>query len=1077
MLDPTAVSATGSPTPSEPPPPAKGLLAWFAAHPVASDVLAIVLVLGGLGTLIGGRLRQEVFPTVNFGIVSISVPYPGASPTEVERGVVEPIEEAVRGLEGVRRVRATATEQLGLLAVEFVLGTDSERALSEVKNAVDRLSNLPKEAERPVVRLVENRRHVVSVVVYGDKSEHELREMGERVRDALRDHPRIDQVELRGVRAPRLLAEVRLEELVRRGWTLAEIARRIREETVVRPAGRVRTEGGDVLVRIDERPERADELAQVPLQVRSDGTVVRLADVAEVREAFEEVDRQMRYRGHPAVLVDVYRVGNQTPLQISAASRRVLDALRPTLPGGVHVAIWADNSEMFRERIELLVRNGYLGLILVLLTLGAFLEVRLSLWVTAGIPISFLGGVLFMPFADASLNMISLFAFIVTLGMVVDDAIVVGEAIYERRERGVGRLRAAIEGVREVAVPVTFAVATTCVAFAPMLFVPGVMGKFFKVIPIVVIAVFLVSLVESLLVLPSHLARLRQRPPNRWLAPLSRMQRAVAEGLTRFVRWRYEPDLRRALRHRYLTLGIAFGILIASMGLVAGGRVPFVFMPAIDGEVVTASVRLPPGVPVAQTLQVRDAIQRAAERTIEALGAKGDVRGLLAELGSFGGFYENPMGLWRPEGGNLARVMVYLTPPEERPFETHQFADRWRREIGEMPGVEVIKLTYDAGTTGAPDIQLELSHEEPDELEAAAAELAEALSAYHGVTGVDDGRRIGKRQVEARLRGEGARIGLTELHLGAALRDAFHGAEAYRFQRGRDEVQVLVRLTERERRSLQTLERLRLSAPGAGEPVPLASVAELRTGRAYTMIRRVDGRRIQQVTADVLPGVTTPAEVLEDLEARFVPNLLHRHPGLRFGYGGDQQEQSRSVGSLLQGFALALVAIYAMLAVAFRSYLQPFIVMSAIPFGLVGAILGHLLMGYEVSLVSLMGIVALSGVVVNDSLVLVMAVNEYRRRGMPTLRAIVEGGVRRFRPILLTSLTTFFGLTPMIFERSIQARFLVPMALALGFGVLFATFVTLLIVPTLYLVVEDLSEVIRARTPDAPPATPARSAP
>ncbi len=1035
---------------------AKGPLAWFAAHPVAGDVLAIVIVLGGLLTLLGTRLRQEVFPTVNFGIVSISVAYPGASPAEVERGVVQPIEEAVRGLEGVRRVRATATEHLGLLAVEFVLGTDTDRALSDVKNAVDRLSNLPKEAERPVVRLVENRRHVVSIVVHGDKSERELREVGERVRDALQDHPNITQVSLRGVRAPRLVAEVPLEASIQHGWTLEEIARRVRAETVLRPAGRVRAEGDDVLVRIDERPERADELARVPLNVRPGDSVVRLGDVARVREAFEDVDRQMRYRGEPAVLIDVYRVGTQTPLQISAASRRVIEALRPTLPEGVGVAVWADDSEMFRARIELLVRNGYLGLILVLLTLGAFLEVRLSLWVTAGIPISFLGGVFLMPFADASLNMISLFAFIVTLGMVVDDAIVVGEAIYEHRERGVGRIQAAVAGVREVAVPVAFAVATTCVAFAPMLFVPGVMGKFFKVIPTVVIVVFLISLLESLLVLPSHLARLRRRSPGRWLAPLARVQRAVAEGLVRFVRWRYEPDLRRALRYRYLTVGASFGLLVASLGLVAGGRVPFVFMPAIEGEVVTASLRLPPGVPVAQTLRARDAVERAAERVVEALGASADVRGVLSEVGAFGGFYENPMGLWRPEGGHLARVMVYLTPPEDRDFTTRQFAERWRQRIGQLPGVEVVKLSYDAGTTGAPDIQLELSHEDPAVLERAAGELADALRAYQGVTGVDDGRRVGKRQVEATLRSEGARLGLTELHLGRALRNAFHGAEAYRFQRGRDEVQVLVRLPERERRALHTLERLRVAAPGAAEPVPLASVAKLREGRAYTMIRRADGRRIQQVSADVVPGVTTPAEVLNDLETRFVPGLLARYPGLRFGYGGDQQEQTRSVRSLMQGFALALVAIYAMLAIAFRSYWQPFIVMVAIPFGLVGAILGHLVMGYEVSLVSLMGLVALSGVVVNDSLVLVMAINEYRRRGMSAMQAVVEGGVRRFRPILLTSLTTFFGLTPMIFERSVQARFLVPMALALGFGVLFATFITLLLVPALYLVVEDL---------------------
>jgi len=1037
----------------------RGPIAWMAKNHVAANVLMLVLLVGGL--MLAGRIKQEVFPEVELDLIVVNVPYPGASPAEVESGVLLAIEESVRGIDGVKEVHGTASESIGVVTVELVIGTNTDRALSDVKSAVDRITSFPEDVERPVISLASNRRQVMSLVVHGDRSEAELRAVAENVRQELLDDPGITYVDLGAVRPLEIDIEVPQARLREHGLTLEQVAARIRRASVDVPAGTVRTQAGEVLLRTTERRDRGASFGDIVLSAQPDGSLLRVRDLGRVVDGFAETDQEAYFDGERAALVNVYRVGDETPIAVSAAVKSYLADHASEMPEGVTATVWHDRSEMYRDRIDLLKRNAILGLILVLLTLGLFLEPKLAVWVTMGIPISFAGALLFLPGADVSINMISLFAFIVTLGMVVDDAIVVGEAIHHHRDEGETMLHAAIAGVREVSVPVIFSVLTTCVAFTPLLFVPGVMGKFFRVIPIVVISVLLISLAESLLVLPAHLSR----PMPRWLQillsplllPLGLLRgKRLDAAIDWFINTFYGRSLELALRWRYATIGVAMATLIGTLGVVAGGRLQFTFMPKIESDVVSASLRMPVGTPVADTRAIEERLQRVANDILHELAGDQDVtRGTFVELGSTTSLGGGPVGGGTRVGGHLASVVVYLVPMDERPFSSREFAQRWRERAGEIAGAESLTFGYSTGASSGSPIDLRLTHPDPQILEAAATRLAGELHEYAGVTDIDSGVSLGKEQFDLELRPEALARGLTETDVARQLRAAFFGAEATRQQRGRDELRTYVRYPPEERSSLAQVENFILRTPAGGE-MTLGQAARIHRGRAYTTIRRVDGKRVISVTADITEGQANGNEVVASLQATELPALMADVPGLTWELGGEQQAQAEALGSLKNGFQIALIVMFAMLAIVFRSYTQPMLVMLAIPFGMVGAIWGHLMMGYGLSIISMMGVVALAGVVVNDSLVLVDAVNSFHKKGMSLHDAVIAGGTRRFRPILLTSLTTFFGLTPMILETSLQARFLIPMAISLAFGVLFATAITLMIVPSFYLVLEDV---------------------
>lgn len=1036
----------------------KGAIRWMAHHHVAANLLMLVFVVGGL--ILGPKVKQEIFPEVSLDWISVSVPYPGAGPEEVEEGILLKIEENLTGVDGIKQIKATAAEGAGTVLAEVQEGMDADKVLQDVRSEVDRITTFPLDAEEPVISKLLNRREVISVVVYGDLSERSLRERAEAVRDDLLTYPQITQVDLGGVRPYEISIEIPEEQLRRYNLTLEQVAQRVRKASLDLPGGTIRTAGGEILLRTKERRYFGPGYADIVVVTRADGTQVRLGDIARVRDTFAETDTSASFDGKSAAMVKVFRVGEQKPTEISALVKQYVAEQAANLPPTIKLATWNDTSELFESRMNLLLKNAALGLTLVFLVLGLFLEIRLALWVMLGIPISFFGTLFLMPALGVSINMISLFAFILALGIVVDDAIVVGENVYEHRQSGQAYLPAAVAGSQEVGVPVVFSILTTVAAFMPLLFVSGTMGKFIGVIPAVVITILGVSLVESLFVLPAHLA-LGQRRENLggFFGRIDRVRRRFGGLLDRFIAGPYRRALELCLRYRYVTLAAAVSCLLLAIGVYKGGIIKFTFMPEVDGDVITASLQMPPGTPVAETSRVERFIEQQAMDTVAELdaGRPGEetlLRHFYAVVGgtiAVGG----PTGGEANSGAHLSDMALFLTKSEERDISASDVTAAWRKRVGEVPGVESVVFKSNLVRMGA-NIDIQLSHDSFEVLAEAAERIKRELAGYPGVGDIEDSYSIGKQELKLRLTPEARTLGITEEDLGRQIRGAFYGAEALRLQRGRNEVKVMVRYPEQDRRSLWDLEKLRIRTPAGGE-MPLERAARVEAGRGYSVIKRTDRKRVINVTASVESKTANAQEILAKLRRGLLVELKHDYPGLDFNLEGEEKERRESIASMAGGFQLALFGIFALLAIPFRSYSQPLIIMTAIPFGIVGAIVGHLIMGYNLSILSIFGIVALSGVVVNDSLLLIDRINQNRReREQNLLQALIDAGQRRFRPILLTSLTTFFGLTPMILERSVQAQFLIPMAISLGFGILFATGITLILIPTLYLTLEDI---------------------
>jgi len=1022
----------------------RGPLAWMAGNTVAANLLMVVFLIGGL--IWAMQIKQEIFPDFDLDYVNISVSYPGASPEEVEQGIILAAEEAVSGLDGINEITSSAREGSGIVRVEMIEGYNIQKLARDIESEVDRITSFPEEAEDPRIEIVSHRRQVISLALYGDQDERVLREKAEEIRDRLLQDPEITQVDLSGTRDLEISIEVPQDKLRAYNLTLDDVAAKVRQAAVELPGGGIKTDSGEILVRMRERRDYGEEFGRIPIISSSDGTRVLLEDIATIIDGFEDTDAYAMYNGKRAIMIDVYRVGDQTPLSVAGAALKYMDEWRQNLPPGIGIDILRDRSDVYRQRLTLLLNNGYIGLALVLILLGLFLEARLAFWVTMGIPISFLGSILFLPSLGVSINMMSMFAFIVALGIVVDDAIVVGENIYTYRERGYPFGKAAVAGVREVAMPVTFSILTNIATFTPLLFVPGISGKIFKAIPIVVITVLLISLVESLFILPAHLGHRSEKPDRALMAWLHERQQNFSNRFSRLVRERYGPFLDRALVWRYLTIAIGTAILVLTLVYVKSGRMGITLMERIESDFAQAEVALPYGSAVEKTEAIQATLVETAQGIADKNGGEKLVTGIYSEIGTT---------VNDTAGSHTCRVRVFLTPADERPMPTGEFVKEWRREVGAIAGLETLSFKSDAGGPGSrAAMSIELSHRDLSVLEAAGAELAEDLRYFPKVTDINDGFAPGKQQIDFTIRPEGRALGLTAREVASQVRHSFYGSEVLRQQRGRNEVKVMVRLPESERVSEYNLEELMLRAP-SGREVPLREAVEMKRGRAYTEIDRRNGRRVITVTADINPP-SEASRILNTLRAEILPELKQKYAGLNYGFEGRQADLSDSMKSLFMGLMLAMLVVYALLAIPFKSYIQPIIIMVSIPFGIVGAIFGHLLMGYSLSVMSLFGIVALSGVVVNDSLVLINFANRQREQGKDLHDAIYTAAITRFRPILLTSLTTFGGLTPIILETSRQARFMIPMAISLGFGVLFATLITLVLVPCFYLAVEDL---------------------
>jgi multidrug efflux pump subunit AcrB len=1033
----------------------------MAHNHVAANLLMMIFIIGGL--VMAFSIKQEVFPEISLDLVQVSVAYPGAGPEEVEDGIILRIEDNLSSITGIKEIRSTASEGYAQVTAEILEGEDIDLIVQDIKAEVDRITTFPEDAEKPVVTKIANRHEVVSLIVYGNAPERSLREQAELIRDDLLAIPEITQVDLRGVRPYEISIEVQEETLQRYGLTLGQVADRIKEASVDLPAGAVKSRGGEVLIRTKEKRYKGSEYAYITILENMDGTEVKLGDIADVRDEFEETDQWAFLDGLPAAAIAVYRVGDQKPLDISGIVKAYVMQKNSLLPESLSLAIWNDFSDIYRSRLNLLLKNAFIGLILIFLILGLFLQVRLALWVMLGIPISFLGALFMMPSFDVSINMLSLFAFILALGIVVDDAIIVGENIFTHRRTKKPYLNAAVDGAIEVGRPVIFSVLTTVAAFMPLLFVSGMMGKFIKVIPFVVIPILLVSLIESLLILPAHLSFGKPVRSTKGLAGFTtRFREGFGSRLEHFMAGPYRRFLSLCLRYRYTTIAIALAVLLTTAGVVGGGIIKFRFMPEIDSDEISATVKMPIGTPVEETAEVQNLMVGKAQAVVSDYDkdrAEGQsvLRHIYSTVGS--SMSAGHMGSSSSSGSHITNIVLLLTEPGLRRIPSSEIADKWREAVGAVPGADSITFVSTLVGFGA-NVDIQLAHDDFEVLESAVTRIKSSLATYPGVSDIDDNYTKGKRELKLKLKPEARTLGITEQELGRQIRNAFFGSEALRIQRGRNEVKVMVRYPEEYRKSLGDLESMRIRTP-EGSEIPFAQAAYVEESRGFSEINRTDRKRIINVTARVDNAVANAEEIVIDVRNTVLADLVTDYPGLTYNLEGEEKERSESMGSMMRGFMLALLLIYTLLAIPFRSYLQPFIIMSVIPFGFVGAVIGHLIMGFNLSMLSIFGIVALTGVVVNDSLLLINFVNEKRREGTELTQAVVESAQRRFRPIVLTSLTTSLGLTPIILEKSLQAQFLIPMAVSLGFGILFATLITLLLVPALYVILEDFMRPFR----------------
>ena len=1023
-----------------------GPIAWMAKNPVAANLMMLFFLLGGIAVFF--VITQEFFPNIIQDTVTVSVPYPGASPDEVEEGVVFSIEEAMRGIDGVKEIRSTAGEGRGSVTAELFENGNTMKVYQDIKSEIDRITTFPKDAEDPIVTLNSRRREVISLAVYGNMKDTSLRELVERIRNRLLEDPQITQIELEGIRNLEISVEVSLNTLRKYKLTLPEIANKLKAASIDLPAGGIKTRGGEILVRITERRNVGMDFANIPIITTSDGSRVTLGDIAEIKDGFEDSDRYAIYNGKPAIMLAIYRVGEQTPSSVANAVKRQIAVIEPQLPEGVGVAVLRDMASIYEQRMALLTKNGLMGLVLVLILLGLFLELRLALWVMMGIPISFLGALMLMPLIGLSLNMVTMFAFIVALGIVVDDAIVVGENIYHHHQQGMPFIDSAILGAREVAVPVSFSIMTNIVAFIPLCLLPGRMGKILWMLPAVVIIAFSISWLESLFILPAHLGHYKEKKRKGFRLWLHTKQQKFSKWFMLKVNTWYKPFLELCLGHRYLVIVIAISIFVLVIGYAASGRMGYQLFPKVESNFAFCYAQLPYGTPVKKSEEITRIILKAAEDLVKETGRPELSKGIFADIGK--------------KGSHSTEIRVFLADAEIRneiklgdeEMNTQNFVKHWRERTGNIPGVENIKFQADRGGPGGGSaLSLELKHENMKILDKASAEIAYALKEVPLVSDIDDGFQRGKRQLDFKIKPEGESLGITSEYIARGLRGAYEGTEAARQQRGRNEIKVKVRLPASERLSEFDLNQMIIRAPG-GVEVPLEEVIEVKRGYAFTAIKRRNGHRTIELTADVRPRAKT-GEVIKLLNEEIMPGIIEKYPELTYSFEGKQADNRESVNSLFILIPLVLLVIYGMLAIPFRSYIQPVIVMVSIPFGIIGAVIGHIIMGYSMSLIGIIGILALSGVVVNDSLILIDFANKQRKKGSTPREAIIAAGVQRFRPILLTTLTTFGGLMPIIFETSRQARFLIPIAISLGYGILFATTISLILIPTLYLSVED----------------------
>ncbi len=1031
----------------------KRVIAAFARNTVfANIVLMMIFVAGGFAVK---QMVRETFPQFSLDYIFVTVPYPGADPEEVEEGICRKIEETIEDVEGIKEYGTISAENVGTAFVEVKEGYDVQVVMDRVRSKVDSISTFPPDAEKPIITELIHRETVAILSLTGDMSERRLKEWAADVKDELQTLPEISQVVVSGVRDYEIAVEISETRLREYGLSLEQVADAVRRSSLNMPGGTIRTEGEEIRVRTLGRKYRGEEFAGIVVLARPTGEIITLDRLATIRDGFTEDPIATRVNGRRAVFVNVLKTEEQDSIEISEAIKTFIARKEKQLPEGASLTMLLDLSVFLRGRLRLLMKNGAIGITLVFFILWVFLDLRLSFWAGMGMPISVAGALVILWFCGGSLNMISLFGLIMVLGIIVDDAIVVGEAIYVHRKQGSSPLAAAVDGVCEIGLPVIAAVTTTIVAFVPLLYVGGIMGKFIKILPVVVIACLSVSLIECLVLLPAHLGDLgdlvaKKQSRNPLRRSLGAFHRATSGGLERFVSSVYAPFVERALRWRYVSLCVAVSVLLLTLGLVVGGILKFEVFPGLDGFVINSKIEFPAGTPPDVTRTAVERIEAAADSLAKRTPTKsGDplVRYCIAAVGQ-------TMGEIPEYGPNLGGVQIILVDAEDRNIRSRDVLLEWEKEIGPIPGATALTFQeMEAGPPGAP-IEIWVRGKRMEEILAAADDLMERLKRFDGVRQIQSDFRRGKTEARLKLKPEARALNLTVADLARQVNSAYYGNEAVRIQRGRDDIRVKVRYTEGERRSISNIRQVRIRT-ARGRAVPLFSVADVSFEPGYAAISRKDGMRNVAVTAEIDKNRANATEVFAELNRKYFPELRRRYPGIFVSQRGEKKKMAESFGSLYVGYPLALLGIYIIIATMFRSYAQPVVIMLTVPFGIIGAFLGHLLMGFNLSMMSMFGIVALSGVVVNDAIVLIERINVNLAEGQPFAEAVRGAAVRRFRAVFLTTVSTVGGLTPLILEQDLQARFLIPMALSIAAGVAFATLLTLILIPSLLAVLND----------------------
>lgn len=1036
------------------------MLASIIRHRVLANVVMVILIIVGVACY--GRMVREFFPETSVDIVMVSVLLPGGDPEEIEEGISRKIEEAIDGTEGVKKYITVSSESYSRAIIEVKPSHDLTVVKEKIKTAIDAISNFPEDAEKPVINDIAIEREVLRVAVWGNLPEKALKELSEQLKDEVLELPEVSRVDIEGTRDYEIgieVSEVRLREY---GLTFGQVADAVRRSSLNLAGGTIRTEGEQIRIRTIGRKYLGGEFAQIVVAARPDGTIITLNELASVRDDFVEDPVRASFNGKPCATLLIKKVSEEDAINIAQAVRGWVTERENSLPEGVNLTAWYDTSLLVQERINLLAKNGVMGLVLVFVLLWLFLDLRLSFWVAMGIPLCFCGAFGLMYLLGATLNMISLFSLILVLGIIVDDAIVVGEAIYVHRKNGDPPLAAAINGVKEVGIPVVGAVVTTMIAFLPLLFVPGVLGKFISILPVVVISTLSISLLESLFLLPAHLNHLpditEEAHSGRGIV---RYIRGIRWSISTFFDWFinrvYSPFVSIALTWRYVTMAASLFIVMACLGLIQGGFLKFEVFPTVDGNLIEAKVEFPDGTPIAVTQRAIEDTEAALYRLADKVETQsGDplIENVFAVVGQAPS--ESGTGVDRNiTAQNVGYIQVELLSTEKRGIHFEDLNVMWNKEVGPIPGALSQSFSgEEQGPPGAP-ISVGLRGQHLEELLVIRDELKERLRAYEGVYQVDDDFRLGKNELQLRLKDEARTMGLTVEDLARQVYAGYFGEEALRLQRGRDDIRVRVRYTEQERSEFSDIENVRIRTP-RGDEVPLFSVADVYYTKGPSTITRSDGLRQITVTAEVNAKQANAGEILAELSADFFPQIAERYPSFTYRYEGPQTESRDAFGGLLIGFPIALLGIFVIIATIFRSYIQPVIIMLSVPYGLVGASLGHMLLGYPLTMMSVFGMVALAGVVVNDSIVLIECFNNLLAKGVPFLEALRRAGLRRFRAIFLTTATTVGGLAPLITERSMQAQFLVPMAISLAAGVAFATLQTLVLVPCMLAILNDL---------------------